>query len=453
MGIPYFVASLLRTGHAKLLKNVRSLRVSVLGIDGNCLIHRYLDPTNPIQSVLHALNHITNDICQAERIVLALDGLVPYAKMVQQRYRRMRPAEDSVFDRNQISPGTPYMKELEAGIRSRFPHIELSATNEPGEGEHKLFQRIGNTKSIAIYGLDADLVLLCLARASLSTNFVLLRESADMDTRSVSETEFSTMNIQGLKTLIERHMKLSDFIAMSILCFGNDFMPKLGMFSLRANGFQTAMRLSETLRETRSDLTTFEGRDLFLATAGELEHSTLLCEITKRNIPFELGIVDADFGRMRRQYRLHVLDGVEDIRPVVDAYWKTFHWTWLYFTTNQVPDWNWYYPYPDAPFVADILDYDEPIFTFPFDTPTFEIADQLSFILPAHSLRIAKKRVVYPAESYTKTREGWLTRYEWEQEPRISLPWIPIDCRLTSIDRRTDAETAGFPELPQAETY
>ena len=144
MGIPFYFASLIRS-HKGLTKIVKEkLNVNILGIDGNCLIHRYLKAQEPVKSVLDAIVHITTEICVANKVLIAMDGLVPYAKIVQQRYRRMRIKEDTEpFDRNQISPGTPYMKELEAGIRSRFPHFILSSTLEPGEGEHKLFHKIG----------------------------------------------------------------------------------------------------------------------------------------------------------------------------------------------------------------------------------------------------------------------------------------------------------------------
>ena len=124
MGIPFYFASLIRS-HRGLTRLIKSrFNVRILGIDGNCLIHRYLKPNDPIKSVLDALEHITTEICVADKVLVAMDGLVPYAKIVQQRYRRMRVKEDGEeFDRNQISPGTPYMKELEQGIRARFPTL------------------------------------------------------------------------------------------------------------------------------------------------------------------------------------------------------------------------------------------------------------------------------------------------------------------------------------------
>ena len=432
MGIPFYFASLIRS-HRGITHVVKErMNVNVLGIDGNCLIHRYLKSEDPIKSVLDAIDHITTEICLADRVIVAMDGLVPYAKIVQQRYRRMRQKEgdDQVFDRNQISPGTPYMKELEAGIRARFPHFILSGTLEAGEGEHKLFQMIRplNPQSICIYGLDADLILLCLSQYNISApnQFFLLRESAEFNDPKLKEAEFSSLSIWALKQKFG--MDVDQYMALSILCFGNDFMPNLGMFSLREGGYERALQIYENIG--RPDLLTFEGRDLFLHAAAKQEGSFLKERINLRKRPHEKAILGRD-NQISRRYKLHILDGVQNMEPVVESFWKTFHWTLHYFRTNDVLDWNWHYPYVDAPLIEDILKYDETDFTEQ-GTLNFTIADQLSFILPSSSLRTAKRRVVYPNEIYTESREVWLKNHDWECEPRISLPWHPSES-LTAV--------------------
>ena len=430
MGIPFYFVSLIRS-HRGITNVVKQrMNVNVLGIDGNCLIHRYLKNSDPIKSVLDAMEHITTQICLADRVIVAMDGLVPYAKIVQQRYRRMRQKEDEEFDRNQISPGTPYMKELEAGIRSRFPHFELSSTLEPGEGEHKLFHMLQGKKqeSICIYGLDADLILLCLARNTLSApnQFFLLRESGEFNDPKLKEAEFSSLSIWGLKQCLG--VDLDQYMALSILCFGNDFMPNLGMFSLRENGYSRALQIYENCG--KPDLLTFEGRDIFLQEAGKQELNVLKERINLRKRPFEKAILGKD-NLISKRYGLHILDGVQDMKPVVEAFWKTFHWTLHYFRTNEVLDWDWVYPYADAPLIQDILNYDETSFETNKEL-TFTIGHQLAFILPANSLRVAKRRVVYPNEIYKETRELWLKNHDWEAEPRISLPWSP-NRSLTSV--------------------
>jgi 5'-3' exonuclease len=115
MGIPYYFASLLKShkGIIQPLKKGELIEIDVFAIDFNCLIHRYLKDVDPINSILDALDHILKTVCKAKTIIVAVDGLVPYAKIVNQRYRRMRVKDESIFDRNQISPDTPYMRDLE----------------------------------------------------------------------------------------------------------------------------------------------------------------------------------------------------------------------------------------------------------------------------------------------------------------------------------------------------
>ena len=427
MGIPFYFASLIKS-HRGITRIVKHMEVDVLGIDGNCLIHRYLKSENPIQSVLDAIECITQ-LCVSKHVIVAMDGLVPYAKIVQQRYRRMGKKLEDIFDRNQISPGTPFMKELEQGIRARFPLFQLSSTAEPGEGEHKLFQLLRPLKpdTVCIYGLDADLILLCLQRHDMCRELTLLRESGEFNDPKLKEAEFALLSIPLLKQSLG--IDVDQYMAMSILCFGNDFMPNLGMFSLREDGYSRALHIYENCG--KPNLLTFEGRDVFLQAAGKEELAVLKERIKLRKIPHEKAILGKGDLLLSKRYGLHILDGVQDMKPVVEAFWRTFHWTLFYFQTNEVLDWDWYYPYPDAPLIQDILKEDETEFVQKKDL-SFTIADQLSFILPAKSLRIAKRKVVFPVETYEKTREVWLKRHDWECDPRISLPWHPSQS-LTEI--------------------
>jgi 5'-3' exonuclease len=104
MGIPYYVASLLRT-HKHIQQDTGNvpLECDALGLDFNAFIHTYLKPEHPIGSVVMALRNFLRDVARGKKILIAFDGLVPYAKIVQQRYRRMKNPEPSLFDKNQIS--------------------------------------------------------------------------------------------------------------------------------------------------------------------------------------------------------------------------------------------------------------------------------------------------------------------------------------------------------------
>lgn len=380
MGIPYYVASLLKT-HRSIQTRYDTFECDVLGLDFNCFIHTVLDDADPIGSVVKGLRTYLDRI-RAKTIVVAFDGLVPYAKMVQQRYRRFKKSDKGVFDRNQISPGTTYMLELEAALRTEFPHLIISGTREPGEGEHKLFTYLrgyeGPRRRIAIYGLDADLVLIALAQHRLGDIYLL----RDDDAFSIAAL------IRALP------MPVDDYVRKCILCFGNDFMPTLGMFSLRHHGHARAMHLT-------------------LEKAAEQETAVLV-----KSIPSEDGYAL----ELRHGLRL---DGILDWKPVVQAFWKTYMWTLHYFTTSEVPDWCWVYPYAEAPLVQTLVDFDEPMeFEWEYPDPPFGIAEQLDFILP--------KSGDYLYSEETETRPLWMKRFPWESDPLIHLPWDPARA-LTSV--------------------
>ena len=432
MGIPFYFASLSKA-HKGIIQSVKKdqpLTVDVFVIDFNCLIHRYLKDEDPYTSILDALQHIMDTVCKSKLVIITMDGLVPYAKIVQQRYRRFRVKEAELFDRNQISPDTPYMRSLEEAIRKRF-QVQLSPTQEPGEGEHKIFQEIkkipeADRKSVCIYGLDADLILLSLFNHKLSTELTLLRESGEFNDPSLKQAEFSLLDIQ--KLILTLPMDIEQYLTMSVLCFGNDFMPSLGIFSLREDGYGRA--LEYYTKSGKPDLTTEEGRATFLDYAAEKEIGVLKERIKLRKQPFERAIVGRAGDCISVKYGLHILDGVTNMEPVVDSFWKTFHWTMYYFKTNEVLDWGWVYPYPDAPLIQSIVELYE---TDSNPSPlNYKVTNQLQIILPSKSLHVAKRRVIYPDEFYEETRETWMKKYDWEMKPRISIPWNP-SFALTSV--------------------
>jgi len=434
MGIPFYFASLIRA-HAGIVQTIKKNQpheVDVFGIDFNCLIHRYLKDEEPILSVIEALDYILKNFCKAKQVIIALDGLVPYAKIVQQRYRRMRAKEEAVFDRNQISPDTPYMRELEQAIKARFPYAVLSGTSVPGEGEHKLITEIKKIpqaarKNVCIYGLDADLILICLKHSGLSPKMTLMRESAEFNDPKLKHAEFATLNTKILLTQLP--MPLDQYIALSILCFGNDFMPNLAMFSLREDGYSRALQLFQECGSP--NLLTQTGRAQFLVYCATKEMGFLKERIGLRKRPEERALMGKDSSMFVKKYGLHVLDGVSNMAPVVEAYWKTFEWTLFYFDKSEPLNWDWVYPYSDAPLISDIVKYEVPK-AEELKPLNFTVTNQLQFILPKASLRKAKRLVKFLDEVHVETRNPWMKKYDWEMKPRISLPWHPTD-QLTTV--------------------
>jgi hypothetical protein len=221
------------------------------------------------------------------------------------------------------------------------------------------------------------------------------------------------------------------YIALSILCFGNDFMPNLGMFSLREGGYERALQIYE--KAGNPDLLSYDGRGIFLEFAEKDEMNVLKERINLRRRPEEKALWGRDGSQFERMYRLHILDGVQNVEPVVHAFWKTFHWTLHYFKTNEALNWEWVYPYPDAPLLTHIMQHDEALPTA--SERNYNTLNQLQFILPAKSIRIAKKLVKFPDEIYNETRHPWMKRHDWEMDPRISLPWSPStnECEIAPL--------------------
>jgi len=399
MGIPYYVASLLRA-HKHIQKPYQTFEADVLCMDFNCFLHKAIKDEDPIGSVIAELR-VYLDRMRVKKVYIAFDGLVPYAKIVQQRYRRFRiPDKASAFDRHQLSPETPYMRELARELKLAFPQATISGTDEHGEGEHKIFRWLRTLDpreraTVAIYGLDADLVLIALAQRAVGHIYLLRDEDA--------------LSISALASVLP--LPVDEYVPMCIRYFGNDFMPAISMFSLREDGHGRALRMKKPV---------------------EMETKVLI----ERRKPTDAHIVAADGLALESKVGL-LLDGVIDWAPVCEAYWKTYAWTLHYFTTSEVPDWCWVYPYAEAPLLQTLADFDQPTsFVWEHPTPPFHVGNQLQFILPSASLRTARRRVKFVDEMYDEakdTRHPWMRRYAWECDPLISCPWSP-DRPLTSVN-------------------
>ena len=309
MGIPYYFSYLIRN-HSLIISKLQFLNNNIhnLFLDCNSLIYdslNFKDFQNKVQfekyiieNVIIKIETIIKAINPSESIYIAFDGVPPFAKISQQKNRRYTSAyqsnlfkNDVVWDSCAITPGTLFMADLNNAISLHFENnkfynssnkplnIILTLSNEPGEGEHKLFEYIRLSNNIAnknsvIYGMDADLIMLSLNHLKYTQNIYLYRETpvfiSSLD-NSLSENEKYIININLLGNIIYREItndiimnsdtpdwlreaqftmdisfnktyntgfynKIEDYI---FICFllGNDFLPHFPALNIRLNGF------------------------------------------------------------------------------------------------------------------------------------------------------------------------------------------------------------------------
>lgn len=295
MGVPSLYRTLV-TNYASI-QDVTEERIEYFFLDFNCLIHHCLklvDLKNVplreidecvINEVLRYSIHIITKVVKPSKLAyIAIDGPVPLAKMDRQRSRRFKKTQDTAFaqktkkkynmdesaryfDSNKITPGTVFMSKLNARIKNYITiggfaqHAKKSAfkvicsdSNVPGEGEHKIFDFIRNSKTtpkICVYGMDADLIVLsmCVKRPFIK----LMRESSHIDNNT--DAEFSYMDIDACKkVLYEDYVSegmrndlsidsfVDDFTFYSMLG-GNDFVHPIAHCKIRNGGLEKLTRV------------------------------------------------------------------------------------------------------------------------------------------------------------------------------------------------------------------
>jgi 5'-3' exonuclease len=217
MGIPGYFYKYANRYPNTIIKEKLDL-IDALFLDFNCAIHpccrkfsrehyshnrKDICEKHMIEECIAHLSKIIKYTSPRHLIYIAIDGVAPRAKMVQQRNRRfksikeremdieikhrnnykdpnvseeLKDNEDEFWDTNSISPGTVFMTKLVDALRKYFNElvandkqyeslsIIISDSNQPGEGEHKILDYIKHkhqsSGNIVIYGLDADLIML-----------------------------------------------------------------------------------------------------------------------------------------------------------------------------------------------------------------------------------------------------------------------------------------------------
>lgn len=286
MGIPSYYKKLCDTIPGLLSRKNPFSQCQYMWIDFNCMVYHCLRRPGAVayqgedtrlvweaeflKQVCAYLEHVVAQCKPTKGVFVAVDGVVPLAKMRQQRLRRFKShwthAEELRlgksgtpshlrWDTNAITPGTAFLDSLGAALKEtakRHPHWTISDGNEPGEGEQKVMAALralpaSETDGHILYGLDADLILLALLQERANRHIALFRESVEFGAVQYDEDnkeEYSYMSIpllasaivgKGKATKAAKNQFLLDYcMLMSFL--GNDFLPHGLSFTLRNDG-------------------------------------------------------------------------------------------------------------------------------------------------------------------------------------------------------------------------
>lgn len=300
MGIPSYYKRLIDRFPGLVQRD--QFESDVLLMDFNCLIYQCVrGPTIPPytsatreqweSAVLEAVKAYTLKVWatagRPAKVFIGVDGVVPMAKIRQQRLRRFKSRwlaaaeseagvrEGEQWDTNAITPGTEFMEKLGRalhGLAKGRAGWMVSAADEAGEGEQKLMAWVRAhrdelaEKKVIVYGLDADLIVLSLLGVAREVPSVggwrLLRELTEFEGRRAEES-FGCLNIVELLRVLCPDGDRADFMvdyACGMSFLGNDFLPH---------------SLSVKMREG--------GHDVLCKTLGEL-HASGLCLIREDRV-------------------------------------------------------------------------------------------------------------------------------------------------------------------------
>ena len=529
MGIPSYFSYIIRK-HGKIIKMLNKNKIiHNLYLDSNSIIYDSLRKINKKhnETTLDFEERLYHNIClkieeyisivnPSKNVFIAFDGVAPVAKLEQQRTRRYKShfirnierkikQQDNqktnlvdIWDQTAITQGTAFMKNLDEYVEQYFNSFSenhnccfnkviVSGSRYVGEGEHKIFDFIRQNKQYHenttsfIYGLDADLIMLCLNHLRISNNIFLFREAPEYVKNLNNELEpdeICYLDISELSRAIINEMsnyknftdeiktrKIYDYIFISFM-MGNDFMPHFPALNIRTNGISILLNTYKSVIKPKMCLC--DGTKIYWK-----NFKLLICELTKNeemnlkkeykirdnwenrfcpdktiddkmnkftNIPtknrdVEKYIDPYSYGWQHRYYeRLFKMDITNNYKKkICTNYLEGLEWTMKYYTSGCI-NYRWLYKYHYPPLLNDLVRYIPE-----FDTEMIEknmhpvsALTQLCYVLPKPSLGLLSKNIQnmlerkYGGQYKTDYLFIWsFCKYFWESH--VDMPSVDID--------------------------
>lgn len=234
------------------------------------------------QNLLNEINKYLIDLVKnnvesnkIKTIYIAIDGVPTMAKIAEQKKRRYMSSVLEYLNKNieppfnwvknNISPGTNFMNDLQKNLKSKELYNSLkkvcnnlenyivSDTSSPGEGEMKIINYIKNkiidTKdNIIVYSPDSDMIILLMLLDKRLTILRYDQQNSKLD-ENMEGKIYNILNVNKFIDVLIDHIKfrlkyvniykrnvINDIIFIFTI-FGDDFLPKLEPFRVNNDIF------------------------------------------------------------------------------------------------------------------------------------------------------------------------------------------------------------------------
>lgn len=444
MGIPYYFYTLINS-YTDIVSESIQIQPDIYCMDFNGVIHPVCASQadkNEDKLIESLYTKVCDDIeaLKPKKTIICVDGVVPVAKMFQQRKRRYLTVfknkidkVESAWDTNAITPGTEFMRLLNRHFKNKARYcnnaIVYSGSDENGEGEHKIFSFLEKEKddlNVIINGLDADLIILSIM--SHRKNIYLMRENDGSKTfvniNNLREAILSEVCKRwGIDRVDAYSNNARDIMeSYSVMCslLGNDFIPHLLTLDMKSGGLDKLIEHTKNtyklhgllvkdasinytaLSDILHSIAATEDRDIYTTTERDLKktpfrYSTESEYYALKNKEKTASEIYSNTERWRNTYYKNIFDcNISiDSTTVGDAcknYISGIYWTYAYYKRKGYDN-TWHYPYGYPPSVRDITNYTlgnpEPVLV----SHTAEITPdmQLLIVLPRESKHLLKK--------------------------------------------------------------
>jgi len=478
MGIPFYFSYIIKNYPNILIPRGNfNKSIDYLFIDSNSIIYDVFHSMDEfpkqlqfefenqlIKLVIDKINQLISIINPYKQSFIAFDGVAPVAKMDQQRTRRFKSEyqkqvqqklaysygvtiKNKEWSTCNITPGTAFMHKLNSSVQAKFssnPNIIFSGSDQPGEGEHKIFELLRTNKylsdSVTIYGLDADLIMLSLCHNHYCKEINLWRETpdfiqsldADLDPEEIyllSIENLAEQTIIYLKEKIDQNdldynKAMNDYI---FICFlmGNDFLPHFPALNIRTGGIDKVLMAYQHIIKTGEYIThkssiNWPNFERFIRFLADNEDVYIKEEYSRRNkygkYKQQVNSYEEDFKRFElspshNRTIEHFINPKEDYwqkryysvlfnikqddhyikrKRLCINYLEGLEWNLKYYTEGCC-NWDWQFHYNYPPLLEDLVKFIPPangslLITKPTN-PVSELV-QLAYVLPQQHLHL-----------------------------------------------------------------